>query len=151
MDDLFRKYGAKYSIPWALLKAQGMVESALNPNAESQKGAIGIMQVMPDTFKDIKKRLPHLKDIRDPESNIEAGAFYLAWLIQEIKKLNPHPKDIVPLSLAAYNWGIGNIIKIIKKTGKASWLSIFEHIPNETKNYVKKVIFLFLKYNGRNL
>ena len=48
---LFRKYGAQYNIDWMLMAAQGYQESRLDQNARSHVGAIGVMQVMPDTGK----------------------------------------------------------------------------------------------------
>ncbi|MGB9561870.1 MAG: lytic transglycosylase domain-containing protein [bacterium] len=151
IDEIFKKYGEKYGIPWALLKAQGVIESGLKPDSISSKGAIGIMQIMPATYDEIKKKLNHLKDIYDPESNIEAGAFYLSSLIRQTEKLNPHPKEIIPLALASYNWGIGNIKRLIKKLKTTSWMKLLDHLPEETKNYVKKVLFLYLKYSGKLL
>lgn len=148
MDELFRKYGAKYGIPWALLKAQGIAESGLNPNAVSPKGAYGIMQLLPKTFAEIQQMLPHIKNIMNSEENIEAGAFYMRRIIKMIVRFNPHPKDVIPLALAAYNWGIGNLTRLIKRIGTSSWTKIYEYLPEETKRYVKRIFWLYLKNSG---
>ena len=79
-DKFFRKYSEKHfgsSFDWRWFKAQGIAESMLDPDAESWCGAKGIMQIMPGTFKDIKREINSwIKSVDDPEQNIAAGIYY---------------------------------------------------------------------------
>jgi membrane-bound lytic murein transglycosylase MltF len=68
MVDLFRKYGEKYKIDYLLMAAQGYQESRLDQGAKSQVGAVGVMQLMPETGKE-----QNVGDIRQLEPNIHAG------------------------------------------------------------------------------
>ena len=115
----------------------GIIESNNRSDAVSDKGATGVMQLMPDTYKDIAKRynLP-LDGIKDPDTNRKAGEIYLAELG---KKFNNDEAKV----LAAYNWGPTNLSKAIKKHGK-NWR---KHLPNETKNYLKKYYDILSKGN----
>ncbi len=119
-NHLVHKYALKYKLDPQLLHAIIQVESAYNPAAISSKGAIGLMQLMPDTAKryGIKNRL-------DPKQNIHAGAHYLHDLL---KLFNNNLK----LAVASYNAGEN----AVKRYGK---------IPpyKETQQYVKKVFKLY--------
>ena len=75
-DRHFKKYSKRYFGPlfnWHWFKAQAIAESALNKDAKSHVGALGIMQIMPGTFKDITKKNPHVTRIESPKWNIAAG------------------------------------------------------------------------------
>lgn len=115
----------------------GIIESNNRADAVSNKGATGVMQLMPETYKDVAKRygLP-LDGIKDPIMNKKAGEIYLAELGN---KFNNDEAKV----LAAYNWGPTNLSKAIKKYGK-DWR---KHLPNETKNYLKKYYEILSKGN----
>lgn len=72
----FQKYGNQYNVDWLLMGAQGYQESQLDQNAKSAVGAIGVMQLMPATGKDMK-----VGDIRQTEVNIHAGISNMRWMI----------------------------------------------------------------------
>ncbi len=93
-------------------------ESAGNPHAVSNKGARGLMQVMPATAERFGV---HKESLLDPKSNLEAGVTYLSWLIEQF------PNDLSKV-LAAYNAGEG-----------AVWR--YNGIPpyHETREYVKRI------------
>lgn len=124
LDAIFEKAASTYNVPVELLKAVAKAESNFQPNEVSSAGAVGVMQLMPGTAKELG-----VTDSYDPEQNIMGGAKYLS------QKLKLYDGD-VSLALAAYNAGSGNV----KKYGG---------IPpfKETQNYVKKV----LNYMGQNL
>jgi hypothetical protein len=112
----------------ALIKA----ESNGNPKAKSPKGAMGLMQVMPGTFKEWAGKLG-IKDA-DPmneDHNRQVGTAYLDWLIDEFD-------GDMKLALAAYNYGIGNVKKKMKTWGK-SFKSIYPRLPLETQQYVMRI------------
>jgi soluble lytic murein transglycosylase-like protein len=108
----------KYSLDPALLHAVIQAESGYNPEAVSNKGAAGLMQLMPATASRFGVR-----DRFDPQENIEGGARYLSAL------LDMFPQDL-KLAVAAYNSGENTV----KKFGN--------QVPPiaETRNYVERVL-----------
>ena len=84
MVELFRKYSDQYKVDYLLMAAQGYQESRLNQNARSPVGAIGIMQVMPATGKELK-----VGDITQLEPNIHAGVKYMRFMMDQYFKDEP--------------------------------------------------------------
>lgn len=131
-QDVSIPVGEQYAPP-ALVKAVMQVESAGKPKAVSEKGAAGLMQLMPGTAKELG-----VEDRFDPAQNIEGGSRYLQQMINKYKKTD--------LALAAYNWGPSNIDKAIRKVkaeGKrVTWANIMQvvKVPMETRLYVNKVL-----------
>jgi len=70
--EYFKTYGDKYDVDWLLMAAQGYQESQLNQSAKSPVGAVGVMQVMPTTGKEL-----NVGDIAETEANIHAGVKYM--------------------------------------------------------------------------
>ncbi|MEW6273825.1 MAG: lytic transglycosylase domain-containing protein [Bacillota bacterium] len=91
-DPIFQSASLKSGVDVRLLKAVAQVESGMNPQCVSHKGALGIMQLMPETAK-----LLGVSDPFDPGQNIHAGALYLSRQIRHFGSLD--------LALAAYNAG----------------------------------------------
>jgi soluble lytic murein transglycosylase-like protein len=114
----------KYKLPEALILAVIAVESNFDPRALSEKGAMGLMQLMPGTARDL-----YVADAWDPGQNIEGGARYLRLLA------NQYAGDMVK-TLAAYNAGPD----AVRRAG--------ETVPNipETREYVRKVVALYQAY-----
>ena len=99
----FQKYGDKYHVDWLLMAAQGYQESQLNQNAKSPVGAIGVMQVMPATGKDM-----NVGDITQTEANIHAGIKYMRFMINQYYEKEPMTKlDKALFAFASYNAGPG--------------------------------------------
>lgn len=117
LEAIFQKAANTYNISVDLLKAVAKAESDFNPNCTSSSGAMGIMQLMPGTAKELG-----VTNAYDPEENIMGGAKYLAENLKIFK-------GDVSLSLAAYNAGRGAVEK-------------YNGIPpyTETQNYVKKIL-----------
>jgi len=120
-----------------LLAAIGWAESRWDPMAVSDKGARGVMQLMPvvwDNWGD--------GQIHDPKDNILAGAKYLRFLMALCDKWK---KDEIKWSLAAYAWGLGNV----RRT--ENW----EDVPGEVRRYTelieKKSKELFIQHYIREL
>ena len=114
IHEMSRKYGVDSDLVRAVIKA----ESDFDPMVVSRKGARGLMQLMPETAKDM-----HVRNVFAPRENIEGGVKYLRRLLNMFK-------DDLPLSLAAYNAG-ENVVKQYKN-----------QIPpyKETQEYVKRVL-----------
>ncbi len=92
-DRYINEAATLYGVDFPLIKAVIRAESAFDPKAVSHKGAMGLMQIMPQNFKSLK-----IHDPFDPWQNIMGGARYLKVLINRFK-------GKVPLALAAYNAG----------------------------------------------
>jgi hypothetical protein len=109
----------KYSLPAEFLTGVMKAESGLNPAAVSPKGAIGLMQLMPDTARDLGA------DPRKPAENADAGARYLRDLLA---KYENDPNQVV-LALAAYNAGPAAVEK-------------YHGVPpyRETREYILRVL-----------
>lgn len=79
-DEMFKKYGKQYGVPWKELKMRAVVESGLNPNAANKSGAVGLMQLIPETAEGYGL---NRKDRTDPEKSIAAGARLMADLMKK--------------------------------------------------------------------
>ena len=113
-EKLAEDAATRHGVDPHLVKAVITAESDYNPSEVSSAGAMGLMQLMPETAKDMDVRNPF-----DPKQNIEGGVKYLAWL-QSV--FGADEKKV----LAAYNWGPGNV-----QNGG--------NMPEETRNYLVKV------------
>ena len=124
----FEKYLAQYDLPLEL-KYLSVVESALIPTAKSPVGAAGLWQFMPPTANDLRLKRDEWVDERmHPEKATEAACKHLRYLYGVF-----HDWELV---LAAYNWGAGNMQRVMRKTGKRNFWDLYPHLPAETRNYV---------------
>src|SRR5439155_2957186 len=116
----------KHGVPVALVKSIMAAESNFDCNALSDKGAIGLMQLMPDTAAE------YGADPTVPEQNVQAGAQYLRVLMDRYHKY----RDCLKRAIAAYNAGPGNVDK-------------YKGVPpfNETRSYVKRVMAYFHEFS----
>jgi soluble lytic murein transglycosylase-like protein len=116
LTDIIRRHAAQFRLEEALVRAVIKAESNFNPRAVSHKGAIGMMQLIPETA-----RLMNVHDPLNPEENIRGGSRYLRLMLDEFG-------GDLELALAAYNAGPG----AVKRHGG---------IPPyaETRTYVERV------------
>ncbi|MFT8797204.1 lytic transglycosylase domain-containing protein [Zymomonas mobilis] len=112
------------NIPSAWITAVMRAESQGDASAVSPRGAMGLMQIMPDTWRELRAALNLGADPYDPHDNITAGAAYLRWL---------HDRYGDAGFLAAYNARPGRYEQL---------LTIGKTLPDETKKYVARVIRL---------
>ena len=112
---LFKKYGAQYDVDYLLMAAQGYQESTLDQNVKSPVGAIGVMQVMPPTGKEL-----NVGDITEVEPNIHAGVKYMRFMMDRYFKDEPMDDlNKALMTFAAYNAGPGRIRQLRREGGKA--------------------------------
>ena len=148
----FRKYGDQYKVDPILMAAQGYQESQLNQNAKSAVGAIGVMQVMPATGKDMK-----VGDITETEANINAGIKYMRWMIDQYYEKEPMTNlDKALFAFASYNAGAGRISSLRKEAAKRGldpnvWFQnveyvVAEKIGQETITYVNNIYKYYIGY-----
>ena len=136
-DRHFRKYSKRYFGPlfdWHWFKAQAIAESNLNADAVSHVGARGLMQIMPDTFKEITDKNPHFAEVDQPRWNIAAGIYYDRLLY---RKFPTTPvQDRLYLALASYNAGFGRILIASRKllTDSPLWQEVKPYMPRETRD-----------------
>ena len=149
---LFKKYGDKYDVDYLLLMAQGYQESELKQEARSPVGAIGVMQLMPATGKDMK-----VGDIGEIEPNIHAGAKFIRAMMNEYYANEPMDQLNKGLfSFAAYNAGPGRIRQLRRLSAERGlnphvWfnnveLLAAEKIGRETVTYVSNIYKYYLAY-----
>lgn len=119
--DLIEQTASKYQIDPKLVHAVIQTESAYNPSAISSAGAVGLMQLMPDTARRFG-----VIDRNDPDQNVEGGTRYLKHLIGLFE---PN----LQLAVAAYNAGENAVMK---------YNNTIPPYP-ETQNYVKQVLALY--------
>ncbi len=113
--EFFRKYGAQYDMDYLLMIAQGYQESLLDQNAHSQVGAVGVMQLMPATGKQMKTG-----DISKVEPNIHAGVKYISLMRNEYFGNEPmDARNKMLFSFAAYNAGPQRVQKLRKEAEQA--------------------------------
>jgi membrane-bound lytic murein transglycosylase MltF len=148
----FQKYGEQYDVDWLLMGAQGYQESQLNQDAKSPVGAIGVMQVMPATAKDLQ-----VGDITQTEANIHAGIKYMRWMIDQYYEKEPMTKlDKALFAFASYNAGAGRIASLRKLAAKRGydpnvWFQnveyvVAEKIGQETVTYVSNIYKYYIAY-----
>ena len=125
---LFEKYLTQYHLPTDL-KYLAVVESSLIPTAKSPVGATGLWQFMGPTAGDLRLRRDEWVDERmAPEKATEGACKHLRYLYGVF-----HDWELV---LAAYNWGAGNVQRVMRRTGKKTFWDLYPNLPAETRNYV---------------
>ena len=124
-EEIFDRYGLPIE-----LKAMAIIESSMNPRAESRVGAKGMWQFMYNTAKGYGLHIDSFVDERmDPVKSCVAAARYLSDAYKMFGDWN--------LAIAAYNCGAGNVLKAIKRAdGSRSFWDIWPYLPAETRTYV---------------
>ena len=127
-EEVIRAASGRHQVDVDLIRAVIKAESDFRSSARSHKGAMGLMQLMPETA-----RLHHVADAYDPNDNVEAGVRHLKMLLERFQ-------GDLQLSLAAYNAGSGAVEK-------------HRGVPPfaETKDYVRRVLRFYDSYRGSRL
>ncbi|MFK7809618.1 MAG: transglycosylase SLT domain-containing protein [Saprospiraceae bacterium] len=129
---MFEKYAIEKNVPTDL-KYLSIVESALEPHAESRSGAVGLWQFMPGTGSEMGLKINREVDERkDPHKSTQAAFDYLTKQYKRYENWE--------LALAAYNGGPGRVNRAIKRGRSKNFWRIRKHLPKETQNYVPAFI-----------
>jgi membrane-bound lytic murein transglycosylase MltF len=150
--ELFKKYGAQYNLDYLLMAAQGYQESTLDQDVKSPVGAIGVMQVMPPTGKEL-----NVGDITKIEPNIHAGVKYMRFMMDQYFKDEPMTdlnKGL--MTFAAYNAGPGRLRQLRREAEKRGldpnvWFGNVERVASErigreTVTYVSNIYKYYIAY-----
>jgi len=149
----FQEYGGKYNVDWLLMAAQGYQESRLEQSARSKVGAIGVMQVMPATGRELG-----VGDITKVEPNIHAGTKYMRFMIDQYYGSEPMTDlDKALFAFASYNAGAGRISQLRKEAAKRGldpnvWFHNVEYVAaekigRETVTYVSSIYKYYIAYS----
>ena len=150
--ELFKKYGTRYDLDYLLMAAQGYQESTLDQNVKSPVGAVGVMQVMPPTGKEL-----NVGDIHKLEPNIHAGVKYMRFMIDTYFKDEPMDRlNKGLMAFAAYNAGPGRLRQLRREAAERGldpnvWFGNVERIASErigreTVTYVSNIYKYYLTY-----
>ena len=152
MVKLFQTYGDRYKVDFLLMAAQGYQESGLDQSAKSGVGAIGVMQVMPATGKDLA-----VGDIRQVDANIHAGVKYFRFMMDTFYKDEPMDElNKGLMTLASYNAGPGRMRQLRAETARRGlnpnlWFGNVERVTSErigreTVQYVGNIYKYYVAY-----
>ncbi len=133
--DLVLKYSEEYSVPHDLVFAVIKTESDFESDAVSSAGAIGLMQMLPETHAWLASKLDepaYDSMLYNPEVNIKYGTYYLQYLYSRFGTWEK--------ALIAYNWGEGNLSRYLEDNEYNEGDYSSNAFPRETQNYVKKVL-----------
>ena len=150
--EIFRRYGPEYDFDPLMLAAQGFQESRLDQDAKSHVGAIGVMQIMPATGRELG-----VGDIRKVEPNIHGGAKYLDKLMRDyFKDAKFDEQNRALFAFAAYNAGPGRIQQMRKLAAERGfdpdvWFNNVEivtadKVGMETTTYVRNIYKYYASY-----
>ncbi len=153
---LFKKYAARYGFDWRLIGAMAYQESGFDQSKVSPQGAVGIMQIRPDTAADPRVGIP---DISHVEKNIQAGVKYLSFLRDHYYSDEAIlPRNRVRFSLAAYNAGPVKMRRARKKAETMHldpnrWfrnveMAMLKIVGQETVRYVSNINKYYIIYNN---
>jgi membrane-bound lytic murein transglycosylase MltF len=152
VGEIFKKYGEEYKVDYLLMAAQGYQESTLDQDVKSPVGAIGVMQVMPPTGKEL-----NVGNISEVEPNIHAGVKYMRFMMDQYFKDEPMDElNRVLMTFAAYNAGPGRIRQLRRETEKRGldpnlWFNNVERVASErigreTVTYVSNIYKYYITY-----
>ena len=148
----FQVYGDKYDVDYLLMAAQGYQESRLDQSVKSHVGAIGVMQVMPATGKELA-----VGDITKMEPNIHAGVKYFRFMMDTFYKNEPMDRlNKGLMTLASYNAGPGRLRQLRAETARRGlnpnvWFGNVERVTSEkvgreTVQYVANIYKYYVAY-----
>ncbi|MBO4633798.1 MAG: transglycosylase SLT domain-containing protein [Bacteroidales bacterium] len=144
-DHLIRHVADSIGWDWRLLSAVVYHESRFHNEAQSHKGAVGLMQILSSRYT--------TDYLLNPAANLTVGSRYLLKLENMFRPMAANDKDAVMFALAAYNVGEGRVRQLIRETGDAGedatrWAVVSHHLPkgHHTVSYVENVLDTYAEY-----
>jgi membrane-bound lytic murein transglycosylase MltF len=152
LQEIFKKYAGSYDLDYVLMMAQGYQESGLDQTVRSHVGAIGVMQVMPATGRDMK-----VGDVHQIDANVHAGVKYIRFMIDQFFANEPIDRlNKALFAFAAYNCGPGRLRQLRAEAKRRGlnpnvWFNNVEHIAGErvgreTVQYVGNIYKYYIAY-----
>ena len=154
MMELFKQWAGVYDFDWLMMAAQGYQESGLDQDKVSHVGAIGVMQLMPDTAKDPAVGIPEVHIL---EKNIEAGNKYMRWILDnyyedaDLDEINKHL-----FAFASYNAGPNRIKRLRKQAAEEGFdpnkwfqnveIIVAREVGREPVQYVSNIFKYYTAY-----
>ncbi|MCY4377349.1 MAG: transglycosylase SLT domain-containing protein [Spirochaetaceae bacterium] len=142
-DGFFQHYARRHFtavVDWRWFRAQAIVESSLRTDARSSAGAIGIMQIIPETWDDIAQEIA-VSDPLSPVHSIYAGIYYDRFLYDLWSDI-PDVLQRLAFTFASYNAGSGRIRQAWGQCECVEWPRAAWYAPAETRRYVKRIMRL---------
>jgi soluble lytic murein transglycosylase-like protein len=124
-EDLCEQVARKYGLDPLLLIEQCYRESRFDPLAVGAAGDMGLMQIVPATWNEWSVKVG-VFDPFDPESNLTVAGAYLAWLRDQLARVNHNEPYWL---LAAYKWGIANVLTLLQQS--KGWADV----PAQRRDY----------------
>ena len=148
----FQKYGDRYDVDWVLMAAQGYQESQLDQDAKSPVGAIGVMQLMPATGKEMQ-----VGDITETEAKHPHRHQVMRFMIDQYYEKEPMTElDKALFTFASYNAGPGRVRRLRQEAAKRGldpnvWFQNVEYVAaekvgQETVTYVSNIYKYYIAY-----
>ena len=145
-DDHVKEFAKQYNFDWRLVTAQMYQESRFDPTAKSWAGALGLMQIMPRTARELG-----VKNLKDPKLSIQAGVKYLDWLRERFEP-ELSVRDRMWFTLAAYNAGPGHVHDARRLARQMGWSSTrwFDNVERamlllSRRKYARKANFGYVR------
>jgi membrane-bound lytic murein transglycosylase MltF len=150
----FRRHSDQVGVSWLLMLAQGFQESGLNPDAHNPSGAVGVMQVLPTTGRELG-----FPDVHPPEPNIAAGIRYMDRLRRTyFNDPKISPENQVFFALAGYNAGPNRIARLRLRAPEQGldpnvWFNnveriVLQTVGQETVRYVGNIYRYFVMFSA---
>jgi membrane-bound lytic murein transglycosylase MltF len=154
--ELFRKYSEQYGFDYLLLLAIGFQESRLDQSYVSSQGAIGLMQIMPETGREMD-----VGNIRQPGPNVHAGARYLRRVMdQYFDEAQLTPLNRMMFAFASYNAGPTRINRLRDEAARLGFnrnewfgnveMIVADRVGLEPVHYVRNILKYYVAYSGVN-
>ena len=134
-DNVIKKESQKYGLDWRLVASIIYQESRFSPDVQSWAGAVGLMQLMPETAQSFGVDTTR---ITSPRENIRGGLKFLEWLNNQLKEQVPDQEERLRFVLASYNVGLGHVLdamRLAEKYGKnpQKWDDVSYYLLNKSK------------------
>jgi membrane-bound lytic murein transglycosylase MltF len=154
LAELFKRYAGEYDFEWLMVAAQAYQESRLDQNAHSSAGAVGVMQIKPETASDPKVNVPNIEKI---DNNIHAGVKYLRFVVdQYFQDPAISSENKLLFAFASYNAGPAKVARLRKQTSTMGldpnkWfynveVAAAKEIGRETVQYVSNIYKYYIAY-----